>query len=583
MNPSQLVDITFEVFNSQECEESQHPASSSRRPPRKWLREGAEHAGTLLGPRRGSSRRYGIGPSRTRTFRSARPSGFLDDGVLRGSQAPGELMASRDMVPFPGHPWDTILETIKDQIPSLDSDSSVSDCEEEELFIFQRDQMALIPDLSEELAEDPAYNDVPGSWVATANKSPPESALVSVEFTSEPGSEQKARAQEGGDPQRPFQSPGEPCTLPRLLPDSPQHQKDNTESVSFGTTWPQNSPGGVQGVTPTSLTTEAPSATPLPHRDPAPGGLRALQLEKQLMLERDILHKVTQESQDAACGDHTPAKATPRKDARSAPRPDRFLGGPRAGPPLLSLQQLEEWDLDNILQNLKALEDQGDDVPDPIVPSIDDQLMEQLALQCATQARSWSSVWKFPLNRPQDTENGETCHRRASTKLGLQAAQDQEPTGGRRLKGPAEPPTVFIDLRQTRPPDPPSPPSSSHSSSDSEEDTVIARDQQQDSAEGVPHPSQRLRGCTGKSQLLQQLRAFRKGQAAPKPSACESPVSPKAQAPEEMGMRRKKHVKLWAEGQDILATPSGASPRVLGGPLGPVTAGESLVPPLGHP
>ncbi|XP_014743973.1 PREDICTED: uncharacterized protein C16orf71 homolog [Sturnus vulgaris] len=48
--------------------------------------------------------------------------------------------------------WGAILAAVKDQLPSLDSDSSTSDCEsDEELFIFQRDLPNLIPDLSEEL------------------------------------------------------------------------------------------------------------------------------------------------------------------------------------------------------------------------------------------------------------------------------------------------------------------------------------------------------------------------------------------------------------------------------------------------
>lgn len=66
-------------------------------------------------------------------------------------------------------PWDAILEAVREQLPSLDSDSSLSDCGEEELFIYQRNQTTLIPDLSEELAEDPD-----GAWVTPANRSPPE-------------------------------------------------------------------------------------------------------------------------------------------------------------------------------------------------------------------------------------------------------------------------------------------------------------------------------------------------------------------------------------------------------------------------
>ncbi|KAF1594958.1 UNVERIFIED_CONTAM: hypothetical protein FQV16_0011219, partial [Eudyptes robustus] len=48
--------------------------------------------------------------------------------------------------------WGAILAAVKDQLPSLDSDTS--DCESDgELFIFQREQPNLIPDLSEELME----------------------------------------------------------------------------------------------------------------------------------------------------------------------------------------------------------------------------------------------------------------------------------------------------------------------------------------------------------------------------------------------------------------------------------------------
>ncbi|XP_078237625.1 dynein axonemal assembly factor 8 isoform X6 [Pogona vitticeps] len=54
--------------------------------------------------------------------------------------------------------WGTILSAVKDQIPTLDSDTSVSDGDEEEeqeLFIFQRDESNLIPDLTEELKDCP--------------------------------------------------------------------------------------------------------------------------------------------------------------------------------------------------------------------------------------------------------------------------------------------------------------------------------------------------------------------------------------------------------------------------------------------
>lgn len=70
------------------------------------------------------------------------------------------------------------------------------------------------------------------------------------------------------------------------------------------------------------------------------------------------------------------------------------------------------------------------------------------------------------------------------------------------------------------------------------------------------------RYCTGKSQLLQQLRAFRKGAVPPQLSAKDGPGGQKDQAQEDTGgsqTQRKKHIKLWAEKQNALN---------LGDPLG---------------
>lgn len=49
-----------------------------------------------------------------------------------------------------------------------------SDFEEEEPFIFQRNQPVLIPDLAEELAEDPGGSDKSETWVLGAKRPPPE-------------------------------------------------------------------------------------------------------------------------------------------------------------------------------------------------------------------------------------------------------------------------------------------------------------------------------------------------------------------------------------------------------------------------
>ncbi|KAL8175129.1 UNVERIFIED_CONTAM: hypothetical protein K2H54_014036 [Gekko kuhli] len=55
-------------------------------------------------------------------------------------------------LPMASFQWGAALSAVKDQIPSMDSDNSMSDGDEDgDLFIFQRDLSNLIPDLSEEL------------------------------------------------------------------------------------------------------------------------------------------------------------------------------------------------------------------------------------------------------------------------------------------------------------------------------------------------------------------------------------------------------------------------------------------------
>lgn len=60
------------------------------------------------------------------------------------------------------------------------------------------------------------------------------------------------------------------------------------------------------------------------------------------------------------------------------------------------------------------------------------------------------------------------------------------------------------------------------------------------------------RDCTGKSRLLQQLRAFRKGMAQPQLPASEGPNSQKAQAPEDTSGSRtgkKQNLTLWTKAE----------------------------------
>ncbi|XP_076562538.1 dynein axonemal assembly factor 8-like [Arvicanthis niloticus] len=228
---------------------------------------------------------------------------------------------------------------------------------------------------------------------------------------------------------------------------------------------------------------------------------------------------------------------------------------------VLSFQKLEGWDLDSILQSLPGRQDsQGDsasrsafwladrcqDQGHSTGPS-QDILLDQLAHLCATQSRVRNPIWKASADKLQDTEEQVAGIRSASAEPGFQPEQIQKLTESRRLK--TEPPTIFIDLRQTEqsePQDHQSQESSEHSSSDSEEEEV-------ESAGSVQVASSwEQRYCTGKSQLLQQLRAFRKPAV---PSASDSPGGQKAQASEDtagLQTQRKKQIKLWAEKQNAL-------------------------------
>uniref|UniRef100_A0A8D1DVQ8 Dynein axonemal assembly factor 8 n=1 Tax=Sus scrofa TaxID=9823 RepID=A0A8D1DVQ8_PIG len=267
---------------------------------------------------------------------------------------------NKDVGPLSPSPWDAILEAVREQLPSLDSDSSLSDCEEEELFIFQRDQTTLIPDLSEELAEDCAR-----PWV-TPSGFPPEPA-VHVEPTPEPWRDYSPRLREsasleGRAPGGPLQSCGQSSSHLRMPVEAAAWQEDEG-GKSFNTSASQSGSQGPQGQATlppgeAALQTEGPGAA-----SGAPAGSdstnhRSLRRERRKMIERDILHKVTRSARHPACQDPSPVEETPRDTAEKPPE------GPQRGLPMRSLQQLEEWDLDQVLQSLTGREDdQGDGTP----------------------------------------------------------------------------------------------------------------------------------------------------------------------------------------------------------------------------
>uniref|UniRef100_A0A4W2BN71 Dynein axonemal assembly factor 8 n=1 Tax=Bos indicus x Bos taurus TaxID=30522 RepID=A0A4W2BN71_BOBOX len=440
------------------------------------------------------------------------------------------------------NPWDAILEAVKHQLPSLDSDSSASDCEDEELFIFQRNQTVLIPDLSEELADDPA-----GAWV-TSSGSPPELAAVPVESAMEPWGEWNAwpRPQESAPLEG--RAPSKSSSLLRMSAETPPRQDDDAGGT-LNTSASQSPRQGPQGEATRSpqeagLQTEPLGAASQAQEGSDAASRKALRRERRKMIEKDILHKVTWDGRNPACPDASRGKEK-ACDAVEVPSE-----GPPGCLPVLSLQELEEWDLDQVLLSLTGREeDRGDGAPgaawwaagrlqgqDHTEPSTQDRLMERLSLLCARQSRTAASAWRVPADTPREARPWESGSRCASRELGFQAlAQDMQ------LKNPAEPPTIFTDLRPTK-------------TSDQE---PLERD------------------CTGKSRLLQQLRASREASAWPQLPAGKSPVSQKAQAPGDPAGSSpgvKQHVTLWAE-RGTQARPAGGRPSDSPG---------GLVPPWGQ-
>uniref|UniRef100_A0A452T6D6 Dynein axonemal assembly factor 8 n=1 Tax=Ursus maritimus TaxID=29073 RepID=A0A452T6D6_URSMA len=327
--------------------------------------------------------------------------------MLRSTPGAWALMASQDKDEESSPcwasqtgPWDAILEAVREQLPCLDSDSSLSDCGAEELFIFQRDQTALIPDLSEELAEDPAR-----AWLATVDGSP-EPGVVPAELTAEPWKEWAAKTKgaasvQGGDPGGPVESCGEASSLLQVPEDTPTWQEGNHGAVSFDTQGPPRGPHGEATFSPWEgdPKTEPLDAGSQAHRGTDSTDRRALRRERRRMIEKDILHKVTWDARDPACSEQSPVKEVPCAMAAAGLRPEMPPERPREGPPVLSLKELEEWDLDHILQSLAGQEgDRGDHAPRASWWAAD-RLARGLTLNSRTQIHPHKQLLPGPLNK----------------------------------------------------------------------------------------------------------------------------------------------------------------------------------------
>uniref|UniRef100_A0A7N4PC47 Dynein axonemal assembly factor 8 n=1 Tax=Sarcophilus harrisii TaxID=9305 RepID=A0A7N4PC47_SARHA len=383
--------------------------------------------------------------------------------------------------------WGSILASVKEQLPSFDSDSSSSDEEDGELFIFQRDEEDLIPDLTEELADDPDIQ-----------------LLESVKNTGKNWYEEikDSAILQGKDSRRPL-----------LISPAFGDKDENQTGIYFriaeeNTKWQKGDNWDLFRSRSQALITgpqveEFPTSTYKkdltignlgtgnlsPFEESDSTNIKAIRKERRKMIEKNILRKEVKEfplenlnyshftksisHESTESGDveeKMPAKHEGLKlESTESEVVEEKMPAKYEGLKLRSLEILEEWDLDELLQNLEAQKGQGEctkramcwEVEPPskgrenFVSNSQDKLMEQLVALCARQSKSLSSPYK---------------------KISDELMENQ--------------------IRN----------SSSDSSTESEEETPDMR------FEKGPRGriSQRPRDQTGKSYLLQQLRAFQK-------------------------------------------------------------------------
>ncbi|XP_074136518.1 dynein axonemal assembly factor 8 isoform X2 [Sminthopsis crassicaudata] len=447
--------------------------------------------------------------------------------------------------------WGSILASVKEQLPSFDSDSSSSDEENGELFIFQRDEEDLIPDLTEELADDPDiqllesvknagknwYEEIKDSAVLQGKDSN-RPLLISPAFGDKDENqtgiyfritEENTKWQKG-DNWDLFSSRSQ------ALITGPQIEEFPTSAYKKDLTIGNLGTGNL------ALFEESDSTS-----------IKAIRKERRKMIEKNILRKEVKElplenlnyshftksisyesTESGDVEEKMPAKREGLKlESTESEVVGKKMPAKYEGLKLRSLEIIEEWDLDEILQNLEAQKGQGEctrratcwEVEPPskgrenLVSNSQDKLMDQLVALCARQSKSLSSPYKKASDGLMEDQ---TRNRSSSCISHLIPEQSHDMANGTKLKGIMEPPTVFIDLRQ---PDPKkSVPlimasgseyrfqnqveefSSSDSSTESEEETPDMRFEK----EPRETIAQRPRDQTGKSYLLQQLRAFQK-------------------------------------------------------------------------
>ncbi|XP_067162073.1 dynein axonemal assembly factor 8 isoform X3 [Apteryx mantelli] len=446
--------------------------------------------------------------------------------------------------------WEAILAAVKDQLPSLDSDTSTSDCESDgELFIFQREHPNLIPDLSEELM-DFSWEDSNMQQIRETARHPWEiwnEDLESFDLQKETDGVQvigTKHVQVITDETSSLAShteeiPGQKETvLEETLADSTdeleekelgRRQAGETEEFCLNTALSMEEPGNEK--------------------------------ERRKLIETKILSKIFLEPSP----NHPELKVKPplegisgileqitKEETSSAEHPQELTH--------LSLQDIEKWDLDKILEELEQQKDNhahSEEIAfssadhETLRASSENQLMKKLEELCARQSGTLSPHCKWPSSKLSSSQEQQENKKDVTF---LSPSPNSLRMNMMKLQCPPEPLTVYIDLRDAKPQKSVSFSDEKQSGSDSsteEEETMTTKDQ----TKGI------IENCSGKSLLLQQLRAVRKEASGHlcKTSTTTERLEGIKQDPEsleEIGalkVRRKRYFKVRQETNKVIS------------------------------
>ncbi|XP_061456052.1 dynein axonemal assembly factor 8 isoform X3 [Rhineura floridana] len=441
------------------------------------------------------------------------------------SQDQSEEREGLSNLPTAPFQWGAVLSALKDQIPSMDSDLSVSDCDEDdgELFIFQRDQPNLIPDLSEEL-EDLPLEEAHLQKTFTFMRQPRE--ILNQDRESSPSQKGKTALHS--------------VSRGHAVPDRDRFGLLTEEKLSQQSIAPSESPTNEhkEGISGVPRDKERDLRENKEILSSSPGMLSPVEMspflmlntsekERRKLIETKILSKAT-------LGPPSGDEAHPQQ--RNNNNLDRVAREPQATSvehprelTLFAFKDIEKWNLDKVLQDLeKQSGDANWAAEEAVFPSVDHEavraqsqtkLMGKLEELCLKQSRAFFSHRRRRLARfPHFNEcqgDGRDVPILASWTNGRSFTPAE-------LHPFPEPPTVYIDLRNVTCQKSDllayeKEQSLSDSSTDDEEETEAAgQDKAEEGMKEFPQPS--CKDCTGKSFLLQQLRDFRRRMSQPLPA-----------------------------------------------------------------